>query len=176
MVSPAPGTRHTAELAPGELAEVRALMDASFAHFSDHDWDHALGGQHALVREDGLLVAHGSLVMRRLLVEGRSLRTGYVEAVAVRADRRRRGHGSTVMDALEALAPAYDVLALSASAAGVALYEARGWRAWRGPTAVLSPTGPLPTPDDDGSVHVLTAEPLDLDAPLTCDWRDGDVW
>lgn len=169
-------TRHTAELGAEELAEIRALLDAAFVDFTDQDWSHGLGGQHVLVREDGALVAHGSLVLRRVLVGGRSLRAGYVEGVAVHADRRRRGHGGAVMAALEALAPAYDLLALSSSDIGVPLYEARGWQAWRGPTSVLGPTGPEPTPDDDGSVYVLGGQDVDRDAPIACDWRDGDVW
>jgi aminoglycoside 2'-N-acetyltransferase I len=33
------------------------------------------------------------------------------------------------------------------------------------------------TPDEDGAIHVLpAATPLNLNAELTCDWRDGDVW
>lgn len=169
-------TRHTADLTRDELAEARALMDLAFDDFEDDDWEHALGGQHALVRVDGVLVAHGSLVMRRLLVGGRSLRTGYVEAVAVHPDHRRQGHAATVMTALERLAPAYDVLALGASDDGVPLYEGRGWRPWRGPTSVLGPSGPTPTSDDDGGVYVLGGAGLDLDAPVACDWRAGDVW
>jgi aminoglycoside 2'-N-acetyltransferase I len=169
-------TRHTADLTATELVEIRSLLDAAFVDFSDHDWDHGLGGQHVLVREAGLLVAHGALVLRRMLVGGRSLRTGYVEAVAVLPDHRRRGHAGTVMDALEELAPAYDLLALSASEAGVPLYEARGWQTWRGPTSVLGPTGPEPTPDDDGSVHVLGGQDVDRDDPIACDYREGDVW
>ncbi len=74
------------------------------------------------------MIAHGSLVMRRLLHGERSLRAGYVEGVAVRLDRRRAGHASTVMAALEALAPAYDLLALSSSEDGVPFYESRGWQ------------------------------------------------
>lgn len=169
---------HTALVAPAELAEARALLDLAFEDFSDHDWPHALGGMHALVRSaDGVLAAHGSLVMRRLLVGERSLRCGYVEAVATRPDHRRRGHAAAVMEALESLAPAYDLLALSASAAGAPLYRSRGWLPWRGPTAALAPTGPLRTPGDDGSIYVLPgAARLDLDALLACDWRDGDVW
>ncbi|WP_244509300.1 GNAT family N-acetyltransferase [Nocardioides lianchengensis] len=171
-------TRHTAALGAAELDEIRDLLDAAFDDFDDHDWEHGLGGQHAVVREDGLLVAHGSLVQRRMLVGGRSLRVGYVEAVAVHPDRRRLGHASTVMAALEALAPAYDLLALSASDAGLPLYEARGWQPWRGPTSVLGPTGPEPTPDDDGSVLVLVlgGQDVDRDLPIACDHRDGDVW
>jgi aminoglycoside 2'-N-acetyltransferase I len=129
-----------------------------------------------VVLEDDAVAAHGALVMRRLLHDGRSLRAGYVEAVAVRPDRRRAGHAATVMAALEALAPAYDVLALATSEEGVALHESRGWQRWRGPTSVLAPTGIEPTPDEDG-VYVLPGRAaLDLDAPLTCDWRPGDVW
>ena len=63
--------------------------------------EHALGGVHAPLWEGEELIGHGSVVMRRLLHDGMALRTGYVEAVAVRADRRRRGHGEVVMEALE---------------------------------------------------------------------------
>ena len=166
----------TAHLAPGDLAAARDLMDASFADFTDDDWDHALGGLHALVRRDGALVGHGAVVQRRLLVRGRSLRCGYVEAVAVDPVHRRCGIGTAVMAELETLAPGYDLLALSASDAGARLYESRGWRHWRGPSSVLGPTGPQPTPDDDGAILVLARADLDLDAPIACDWRDGDVW
>ncbi len=169
---------HSAELAADELAAVRALMDAAFDDFTDHDWSHGLGGMHALVVDGDDVLAHGSLVMRRLLVEERSLRCGYVEAVATAPNRRRVGHASTVMTALEGLAPAYDLLALSTSAAGQVLYAGRGWQPWRGPSAVMTPEGTVATPEEDGTILVLdrTGSGLDLDAPITCDWRDGDVW
>ncbi|CCK27259.1 hypothetical protein BN159_2880 [Streptomyces davaonensis JCM 4913] len=58
-------TAHTADLTPAELAAVRALSDDAFdGDFADEDWEHCLGGMHALV-----------------------------EAVAVRADARRTGLG-----------------------------------------------------------------------------------
>lgn len=170
-------TAHTGEMTPAELSAVRSLLDEAFDDFTDDDWEHGLGGTHVLVVDGDDVIAHGSLVMRRLLLGGRSLRAGYVEGVAVRPDSRRAGHASTVMAALEVLAPAYDLLALSASDDGIALYQARGWQLWRGPTSVLSPTGIERTPEDDGSVYVLPGSaPLDLDAELTCDWRPGDVW
>lgn len=68
---------------------------------SDDDWEHTLGGVHAPVWEGADLIGHGSVVQRRLLRGGRALRTGYVEGVGVRPDRRRRGHGATLMAALE---------------------------------------------------------------------------
>jgi aminoglycoside 2'-N-acetyltransferase I len=131
---------------------------------------------HALVHDDDALVAHGSLVMRRVLHGERALRCGYVEAVAVHPGHRRRGHGHRVMASLEGLAPAYDLLALCSSEQGRALYESRGWRLWRGPTSAMTPDGLRQTPDED-SIYVLGGPAdLDLDAAIACDWRDGDVW
>jgi aminoglycoside 2'-N-acetyltransferase I len=147
--------------------------------FTDTDWDHALGGMHALICQHGALLAHGAVVQRRLIHCGRLLRCGYVEAVAVREDWREQGLGGAVMDALEqVIRGAYQLGALSASAAGRGLYAAREWQPWRGETAVLAPDGLTRTPDDDASVFVLPVPPLDLDvtADLVADWRDGDVW
>ena len=44
---------------------------------------------HALVWEGATLVGHAALIQRRLLHGGSALRTGYVEGLAVRTDRRR---------------------------------------------------------------------------------------
>jgi len=83
-----------------------------------------------------------------------------------------------MMAALERIVRgAYELGALSASDAGAAVYGARGWLPWSGPTSALTPDGIRRTPDDDGTVHVLPVTvPLDRTAALTCDWRDGDVW
>jgi aminoglycoside 2'-N-acetyltransferase I len=170
---------HTADLGPSALRAVRALLDEVFAgDFTEADWEHALGGMHALVTEDDVLVAHGSVVQRRIVHEGRALRTGYVEGVGVRASARRRGHGGRVMAALERIiGAAYDLGALGSTDLALPFYTARGWRVWEGPTAALTPAGMVPTPGDDGGIHVLEGDvPLDRTATLVCDWRDGDVW
>jgi aminoglycoside 2'-N-acetyltransferase I len=178
---------HTAQLDAAVLREARRMVGEAFVQsraagvpgsFDDTDWDHALGGVHALVRDGGELVAHGSVVQRRFLHAGRSWRVGYVEAVAVAAPVRRRGHGAAVMAALEeVVARAHDFGALSATEDGAPLYRSRGWQPWRGPLSVLSPAGVVRTPEEDGAVHVLPgAATLDLDLSLTCDWRDGDLW
>lgn len=171
-------TAHTARLTGAERTAIRTLLDDAFdGEFSDDDWDHGLGGVHALLVEEGRLIAHGAVVQRRLLHEGRSLRVGYVESVAVAREHRRQGLASEVMAVLESHAPAFDVLALSASDRGAALYESRGWQRWRGPTSVLAPEGVRRTPEEDGGVYVLPGRAdLDLDRGLACDWREGDVW
>lgn len=172
-------TAHTSDLDEATLKAARELLDRAFeGDMSDDDWEHALGGVHALVWEGDELVGHASVVQRRLLHRGRALRTGYVEGVGVRADRRRRGHGGALMEALErVIRGAYELGALSSSEEAMDFYAGRGWKQWRGPTSVMTPTGISRTVDDDGGIYVLPlAVPLDLDAELTCDWRDGDVW
>ncbi|MCC2279966.1 GNAT family N-acetyltransferase [Streptomyces sp. ET3-23] len=174
-------TAHTSEFTPAGLERIRALLDLAFeGDFTADDWDHTLCGIHATVHGDGgELLAHGSLVQRRLLHGGRALRTGYVEAVAVHPGHRRQGLASAVMEALERVlhSGGYHIGALGAAAAAVPLYTGRGWQQWRGRTAVLSPDGVVRTPEEDGHIYVLPMRSeLALDGELVCDWRPGDVW
>jgi aminoglycoside 2'-N-acetyltransferase I len=171
----------TADLDPGERSRIRALLDLAFdGRFSDEDWDHSLGGLHFLVAEGSVPVAHAAVVQRRFLHQDHPWRCGYVEAVAVDPAHQGQGLAAAVMTAAERVIDrSYHLGALSASAAGRGLYLARGWLPWSGPTGTLSPTGPVRTSEDDDSTLVRPVPggaPLDLALPLTCDWRDGDVW
>jgi aminoglycoside 2'-N-acetyltransferase I len=119
-----------------------------------------------------------AFVQRRLLHGGRALRTGYIEGVAVRQDRRRRGHGAAMMSVLEQIVrSAYQLGALGASADGARLYASRGWRLWQGPSSALTPEGIRRTADKDGWIYVLpVSAPVDMSGELVCDWRHGSVW
>ena len=169
---------HTGQLEPAVLAQAHALLELVFdGELTPQDWEHCLGGMHALAYEDGVLVAHAALVSRRLLHAGRTLRAGYVEGVAVSARARRRGLGGVVMAPLEQLGrAAFDVVALASSDAALAFYTARGWQPWQGPTSALTPDGVVRTPDCDDCLFVLDAAGLDVEGELTCDWRAGDLW
>lgn len=169
---------HTAELEPAILASARALLFETFDDMTDADWEHSLGGLHAVALDGPNVIGHAALIQRRLLHQGRALRAGYVEGVAVRADRRRQGVAASMMAELERAARvAYEVAALGATDEAIPFYTGRGWVAWRGRTSALTPDGIVATPDDDGAVFVLPiAANLNLDGELTCDWRDGDTW
>jgi aminoglycoside 2'-N-acetyltransferase I len=172
-------TAHTADLEAGVLQAARELLEDVFGDdWEDDDWEHALGGVHALIWEGDELIGHASVVMRRLLHDGRALRCGYVEGVAVRADHQRRGHGGALMQAVErVIRDAYDLGALGGTDEGAPLYLRRGWKLWEGPLFALTPSGVVRTDDADGAVYVLpVAGALELAGELTCDWRDGDVW
>ncbi|MGW2558137.1 GNAT family N-acetyltransferase [Streptomyces sp. NPDC001514] len=174
-------TAHTYQLSETALEGIRALLDTAFeGDFSDEDWNHGLGGIHAFVGDRDGLAAHGSVIMRRVLHAGRSYRVGYVEGVAVRADRRRQGLGGRVMAALETVIDgAYDLGALSASDDGAQLYRARGWQLWRGRVEALSTDGVVHLPDEEDSTYLRPAAGRSLPDPaasaLLFDWRDGDV-
>jgi len=170
---------HTADLDGDALTAARALLDDVFeGDMTDHDFEHALGGVHALVWEGTELIGHASVIQRRLVHGGRALRTGYVEVVGVRADRRGRGYGAAMMDALERVVRgAYELGALGATDQAAAFYAARGWRLWQGPSSALTPRGIISTRAEDGGIYVLPLTvPVDLSGELTCDWRDGDLW
>jgi len=175
----------TDELEAGETAAIRAVLDAAFAagdpeeRFTENDWLHALGGTHVVVDSGGRIVAHAAVVRRELHVDGRPFETGYVEAVGVAPDEQRRGYGTrAVAAANEIIRAGYELGALGTGEHG--FYQRLGWRTWRGRTFVRTPAGERPTPDDDGFILVLetptTPSDLDPDAPISCDWRPGDVW
>jgi aminoglycoside 2'-N-acetyltransferase I len=170
---------HTADVDPATLHAARAMLEGVFeGGFADTDWEHSLGGMHALAWDGDELVGHASLIQRRLLHAGRALRAGYIEGVGVRADHQRRGYGAAMMDPLERIIrAAYDLGALGATDDGARLYQARGWQRWRGPTSAITPDGVIRTREEDGFIYVLPgAAELDLTGELACDWRDGDVW
>jgi aminoglycoside 2'-N-acetyltransferase I len=173
---------HTADLDNETRDDARRMVIDAFVggeiDFTDADWEHALGGMHALICHHGALIGHAAVVQRHLVYRNSALRCGYVEGVAVREDWRGQGLAAALMDAVEqVLRGAYQLGALSASEAGRDLYTARGWLPWRGPTSALTPSGVQRTPDDDDSVFVLPVSvDVDTSEAITCDWRDGDVW
>jgi aminoglycoside 2'-N-acetyltransferase I len=173
----------TGELNATQLREIRVLLDAAFGNdpddsFMEEDWQHAIGGRHFILLSDDELVTHASVVERVLHVDGRPLRTGYVEAVATRPERQGQGFGTEVMRKVGSHVRAhFELGALGTSHHG--FYERLGWRTWQGPSSVRTPDGERPTPDEDGYIMVLatpSSPPLDLGRSISCEWRPGDVW
>ena len=174
--------RSTDELTAEEIVALRDLLWAAFPvgdeGFTEDDWQHALGGQHFVLEKDGVIASHASVVERELHVADRPIRTGYVEAVATAPGVQRQGLGSAVMR--EATAYIREAFELGALGTGEhSFYERLGWRTWQGPTYVRTPDGQRRTPDDDGYILVLTtptSPQIELSAPISCEWRPGDVW
>ena len=175
----------TDDLTPDQLRALHAMLVTAFGDdpeevLTDEDWEHALGGIHVVAEDDGAFLAHASVVERTIEVGGRPLRTGYVEAVATRDDRRGTGIGTAVMREIGEIIRGRDELGLLGTGRH-GFYERLGWETWRGPSGFRDrATGEVRgTPDDDGYLMVLrtpSTPRLDPTAPIVCEWRPGDVW
>lgn len=172
-------SRTTAELTPSEAARIRTLLDEAFeGRFTDALWGQALGGVHFFVDEEGVPISHASVVPRRLAVRDREINTGYVEAVGTRPRDRGKGLARSVLAAARRhIADTYELGALHSVLP--TFYVHLGWERWRGPTFVRTDSGLVRTHADDGCIHiwrVAAAGALDLDDPISCEWRPGFVW
>lgn len=134
------------------------------------------GSTHILVRVEGDLASHACWVTRWLQPEGlRALRTAYVEAVATDPSHQGKGLGSFVMMRLAEKIGGYELGALSP--ARVSFYERLGWEMWRGPTAIRTRGGLLPTPGEEVMVLRTPRTPaLDASTLITAEWRKGELW
>jgi aminoglycoside 2'-N-acetyltransferase I len=171
----------SSELAPADLDALRSLFAVAWPDggFGEDDLQHALGGRHWLLEVEGRIVSHASVVERELHVGGRPLRTGYLETVATLPACQGKGFGSRVVAAAsEHIRARFELGGLSTGR--VSFYQRMGWERWLGPTSMRLPDGALArTEDDDGGILVLrtpATPPLDLSAPISCEWRPGDVW
>jgi aminoglycoside 2'-N-acetyltransferase I len=170
------------DLRDDERAVLHDLFQAAWhgkgGHFDPEDEEHAYGGVHFLVEEDGQILAHASVVARELHTGDHALNTGYVEAVATWPAYQRRGYASALMRAVgEHLDDRYDLGGLSIGVEG--FYERFGWRYWEGPTYCRTPDGLVRTADEDGVVMVRSTPrtpEIDITAPISCNLRSGDVW
>jgi GNAT superfamily N-acetyltransferase len=108
--------------------------------------------------------------------EGRGpLRTAYVELVATAPTAQRHGYASALLQHVVALVGDFELAALSPATDG--LYRRLGWRFWRGPLSVRRDGRIEPTPEERVMIHPLPLTPiLDLDVPLSIEWRPGEVW
>lgn len=122
------------------------------------------------------VVSHALWVTRWLQVgDGPLLRTAYVEAVATDPAHQRLRYGSQVMCALAEQVTNYDLAALSPAIPE--FYRRLGWETWLGPLFVRSSAGLLPTLEEVVMILRLPqSPPLDLQAPLSVEWRPGELW
>lgn len=158
------------------MSAIRRLCDAAYATDTEPYFESLGPGAHLLGARDGRLVSHLMWVTRWLQPgNGSLLKTAYVEMVATAPDAQRRGYATALLQRFPALVDDYDVAALSPATED--LYARLGWRFWRGPLYTRRDTESLPTPDERVMVLPLKrTPPLDLDLPLSVEWRPGEVW
>ncbi len=144
-------------------------LDALFETFENTT--HVLG----LINEK--LVSHAMCVTRYLQTGAAPImRTAYVEMVATEKAYRRRGFAAAIMKRLIDEVQDYDLAALSPS--DHKYYAKLGWELWQGPLFIRTDDGLLASPEDEEAmIYRLPKTPvLDLAAPLSAEWREGELW
>jgi aminoglycoside 2'-N-acetyltransferase I len=164
------------DLTPAALSEILTLCNLAFEEDLAPLFALYADPVHVLGSLAGELVSHAMWVTRWLQqADGPLLHTAYVEWVATHPDHQRRGFAGALMNRLASEVSGYDLSALSP--ATVAFYARLGWLLWRGPLSIRQGTHRLPTPDEAVMVLPLARSPaLDLDAPLSAEWREGELW
>lgn len=165
------------DLSEREYSEILALLSRAYREDYKPFSETFYGATHILGRYQGLLVTHALWITRCLQCASLPpLRTAYVEAVATEDDYRNRGLATAIMRRLAEEIRDFDLGGLSASRHG--FYARIGWQLWRGPLFIRTTEGLVPTPNEhDVMVLFLPNKPvLDLDAPLSAEWREGELW
>jgi aminoglycoside 2'-N-acetyltransferase I len=138
----------------------------------------ALGpGVHVIGRLEGRVVSHAMWVDRSLQPGRRTpLRTAYVEAVATKPQFQHRGFASQILRHLAQEIRSYELGALSPS--DDEFYARLGWELWRGPLFIRTDAGLDATPEESVMILRLENTPADLDLnePLSAEWRAGELW
>ncbi len=153
-----------------------SLCDAAYGTATQPYFVSLGPGEHLLGMQSGQLVSHLMWVTRWLQPRGHSpLKTAYVEMVATAPHAQGRGYASALLQHVVYLVGDYDLAALCPATDG--LYRRLGWGYWRGPLSARKDGHMVPTPEERVMILRLPLTPkLDRDAPLSVEWRPGEVW
>jgi aminoglycoside 2'-N-acetyltransferase I len=164
------------QLAPDRLAAIRALCNRAYQEDLEHLLSTFTEATHVLGLLGETVISHAMWVTRWLQPgDGPHIRTAYVEMVATEPQFWRRGFASAVMRRLAGVIIDFELGSLCPAEPD--LYAKLGWVFWRGPLFIRGREGLIPTPDERVMILRLPkSPPLDLDLPLSAEWREGEPW
>ncbi len=165
------------DLTPEEHEEMVALCDLAYDEDMGVIISEFVDPIHILGKFEGEQVCHALWVTRYLQPEGLPLlRTAYVEAVATHPDFQHRGFASEIMRKVVEEIQDFDIAGLAPFR--VDYYARLGWELWRGPMFERTESGLVASPPEERvMIYRLPKTPaLDLDAPISVEWRTGEVW
>ena len=163
-------------LSPATYAALLALCNEAYEEELSALFATFISPVHVMAYLGDTMVSHAMWVTRWLQPGTLPLlRTAYVEMVATAPAHQGRGFGTAVMQRLAAEIQDFDLGGLSTGSHG--FYARLGWQSWRGPLFIRTDTGLLPVPDDSMMFLRLPKTPaLDVTAPLSAEWRAGELW
>jgi aminoglycoside 2'-N-acetyltransferase I len=165
------------QISPSLQADIHSLCTRAYEEDLTPLFSTFKDATHVLGFLGTLIVSHALWVTRWLQVGTNPvMRTAYIEAAATEKAYRTRGFAATVMNRVAEEIQDFELGALSPFS--VAYYERLGWELWRGPLFIRTGEGLMRTPRD-GDVMILrlpNTPVLDLYAPLSAEWREGELW
>ena len=163
-------------LSPATYAAIISLCNEAYEEELSSLFATFISPTHVMAYLGDALVSHAMWVTRWLQPGTLPLlRTAYVEMVATAPAYQRQGFGTAVMQRLAAEIQDFDLGGLATGSPG--FYARLGWEPWRGPLFIRSDTGVLPVPDNSMMfLHLPKTPVLDVTAPLSAEWRAGELW
>jgi aminoglycoside 2'-N-acetyltransferase I len=164
------------DLSPSQHLEMISLCSLSYNEDFKPLLETFMDPTHVLAYVDKKLVSHALWITRWLEYDhALMLRTAYIEAVATHPAFQNRGFGTHVMRVVHTKILNYDMGGLSPS--DDRWYMRLGWERWQGPLFIRTSESLLSTPSGDLMILRLPRTPnLDLKAPLSAEWREGELW
>jgi len=122
------------------------------------------------------LVSHAMWVNRRLQIGTNPVMpTAYIEIVATEKAYRCRGLATAIMKRVADEIQDFDLA--TPSPFSVAYYERLDWQLWHGPLFIRTDSGVIPTPREEVMILRLPRTPnLNINDPLSAEWREGELW
>jgi aminoglycoside 2'-N-acetyltransferase I len=163
-------------LSQNEIREVIDLCSLAFEEDFSSYLDEFDDPVHVLAKLDGILVSHALWITRWIEIRGlEPLKTAYVEGVATGEIHRGKGYATAIMKRLAGEIQGYDIGALSP--ADTTLYTRLGWEYWQGPLYARKKGDWVRVPEETAMILRTPKTPsIDIQAPLSIEWRKGDVW
>ena len=163
-------------LSPATNAAIISLCNEAYEEELSSLFATFISPTHVMAYLGDVLVSHAMWVTRWLQPGTLPLlRTAYVEMVATAPAYQGQGFGTAVMQRLAAEIQDFELGGLSTGSSG--FYARLGWQSWRGPLFIRTDTGVLPVLDDSMMFLRLPKTPaLDVTAPLSAEWRAGELW
>jgi aminoglycoside 2'-N-acetyltransferase I len=162
------------ELSEEALAALLAWLEDAYGDaigsWRRETWTDVGPGPHFMLDDpDGQLLAHACIDCVPVTMGDVELTAGYLENVATRADSRRKGFGSVVVEAAHREIGTNAEIGFLATGHSRSFYERLGWVRWTGPTSVTERDGSITrTAEEDGNIMALVL-------PRTPTWVRPDM-